>query len=534
MRKEMRIGMAVISLLAMGFCVVVALRLRTADGQSLLAVEEQKAKDALATLRREVTGEPTPPQAKLMEIGDSGVLSSAPTAVPTNDAAATSAAMPDPQAATPPADPAAVDPNQFVAQPVEVSGQPDPPAALPPDAAPPAGAPVGMMNQSAGSFSASDPFTRSQPATPAGDPMNAAPMQDLTTNERYGAPLPLGNSTVEAAPFAQIPDNTAPGAIATSPGQATMAGWPPATAVNTTPSEAVPAAATGSPVDDSRYSDYRRRQFGGRSPENDRQPPPRADDGMRPVNPYANYNGGNPTLPAAEPNNVPAASSTSAQYDIYGRDLRNQADPVPSQPVTPPAGQPMTDDLGRMRDNDPPDDRGAAQAPGAGLGGPTGRDTYVVGPNDSYWTISQKMYGTGSYFKALEEHNRERYPYADKLRTGDVVSVPPVEMLQSKYADLSPKPRGGTGTQSNTLPVSAQDRFGGMGRTYTVHQGDTLFDIARNELGKATRWVEIYDLNRATLGDDFDYLAPGTQLRLPPARDAEQPLTTQSRDSFNR
>ena len=57
------------------------------------------------------------------------------------------------------------------------------------------------------------------------------------------------------------------------------------------------------------------------------------------------------------------------------------------------------------------------------------------------------------------------------------------------------------------------------GRTYQVQEGDTLFDIARNELGKASRWGEIYELNREALGKDFDYLTPGMRLTLP-AKDA--------------
>ena len=33
---------------------------------------------------------------------------------------------------------------------------------------------------------------------------------------------------------------------------------------------------------------------------------------------------------------------------------------------------------------------------------------YEVQPNDSYWTISERLYGTGAYFKALTQHNRGR------------------------------------------------------------------------------------------------------------------------------
>jgi nucleoid-associated protein YgaU len=50
---------------------------------------------------------------------------------------------------------------------------------------------------------------------------------------------------------------------------------------------------------------------------------------------------------------------------------------------------------------------------------------------------------------------------------------------------------------------------------YTVTEGDTLFEIARHELGKPARWAEIYELNREVLGDDTDFLRPGTELILP-------------------
>ena len=48
-----------------------------------------------------------------------------------------------------------------------------------------------------------------------------------------------------------------------------------------------------------------------------------------------------------------------------------------------------------------------------------------------------------------------------------------------------------------------------------VVEGDTLSDIAKFELGKLSRWGEIYELNRNILGDNYDYLVPGTVLTLP-------------------
>lgn len=52
-------------------------------------------------------------------------------------------------------------------------------------------------------------------------------------------------------------------------------------------------------------------------------------------------------------------------------------------------------------------------------------------------------------------------------------------------------------------------------RTYTVAEGDSLYDIARSQLGKAWRWAEIYELNRDVLGNDLDCLTPGVQIVLP-------------------
>ncbi|MHB1035338.1 MAG: LysM peptidoglycan-binding domain-containing protein [Pirellulales bacterium] len=140
--------------------------------------------------------------------------------------------------------------------------------------------------------------------------------------------------------------------------------------------------------------------------------------------------------------------------------------------------------------------------------------TYVVEPNDNFWTISRKVYGSEGYFNAIKEHNRGQYPRADRLRPGDVVSVPAAAVLRQSYPDLCPKPRKTSIARGYTTTVSMTGRLGG-GRTYVVEEGDTLFDIARHELGKVSRWAEIYDLNQEVVGGDFDYLRPGTRLALP-------------------
>jgi nucleoid-associated protein YgaU len=143
-------------------------------------------------------------------------------------------------------------------------------------------------------------------------------------------------------------------------------------------------------------------------------------------------------------------------------------------------------------------------------------DQYSVEPNDSFWTISQRAYGTGGYFKALFELNRKRTKDSEDLKVGEILTVPDEAIIRRMYPDLCPKPRRMIASTQQRM-VSASNRVPGATRIYTVVDGDTLFEIARHELGKPARWSEIYDLNRDVLGDDFDYLRAGTELILPDA-----------------
>jgi nucleoid-associated protein YgaU len=157
----------------------------------------------------------------------------------------------------------------------------------------------------------------------------------------------------------------------------------------------------------------------------------------------------------------------------------------------------------------------AIQTPPTGtVGLPRNGEEYEVQPNDSFWNISEKAYGTGAYFKALVEYNRKRNKNRDELKVGQTLLVPDEAVLKRAYPDLSPKPRSPVAPAQQRL-VSASSRMRGPGKIYIVAEGDTLFEIARHELGKPARWGEIYELNRELLGNDFDYLRPGTELILP-------------------
>jgi nucleoid-associated protein YgaU len=62
--------------------------------------------------------------------------------------------------------------------------------------------------------------------------------------------------------------------------------------------------------------------------------------------------------------------------------------------------------------------------------------------------------------------------------------------------------------------IHAPDEIKGE-KIYTIKSGDNLSDIAKEQLGDANRWKEIYALNKDVIGDDPDLIHPGTKLKLP-------------------
>ncbi len=52
-------------------------------------------------------------------------------------------------------------------------------------------------------------------------------------------------------------------------------------------------------------------------------------------------------------------------------------------------------------------------------------------------------------------------------------------------------------------------------QTYTIEKGDTLSKIAKEYLGSANAWKQIFEANRDTI-DDPDRIFPGQVIKLPP------------------
>src|SRR5947199_175969 len=107
--------------------------------------------------------------------------------------------------------------------------------------------------------------------------------------------------------------------------------------------------------------------------------------------------------------------------------------------------------------------------------------------------------------------------------------MPDAATLQKLYPDLCPKP-GHAATAQRITPASVRIRPGT--KVYVVEEGDTLFKIAKDQLGSPSKWGQIYQLNRDVLRD-YDYLKPGTELLLPTGETRPDPIARQPGGPIN-
>ncbi|MDA1054673.1 MAG: hypothetical protein O3C40_29950 [Planctomycetota bacterium] len=65
----------------------------------------------------------------------------------------------------------------------------------------------------------------------------------------------------------------------------------------------------------------------------------------------------------------------------------------------------------------------------------------LTGAEDSFWSISEQVYGSGVYYRALFCHNEAKVLRPDQLQAGIEVTTPPLDVLRERYpADFPAEP----------------------------------------------------------------------------------------------
>lgn len=138
-------------------------------------------------------------------------------------------------------------------------------------------------------------------------------------------------------------------------------------------------------------------------------------------------------------------------------------------------------------------------------------------PAESLWSIAEHEMGNGELWHRIATLN-------DGRTMNDGTTFRADGLLQPGWTlRLPPAPTTATPHTATTSPSA-----GSLRRTVTVHPGDNLSSIARRELGDATAWPKIYDLNQGQPQPDGHHFTDpnliytGQELTLPtPPGDAQ-------------
>ena len=134
--------------------------------------------------------------------------------------------------------------------------------------------------------------------------------------------------------------------------------------------------------------------------------------------------------------------------------------------------------------------------------------TYTVRPNDSFWTIAKRVYGSGEYARALAQYNSSRVD-PQSLTVSAQIMTPPAETLEQQFPGLCPS-RGLTSSAASTATAAPAGT-----RVYIVDQEESVMEIARRELGSILYCSQVYALNQEQLSGNVDRVKPGVRLLLP-------------------
>lgn len=145
---------------------------------------------------------------------------------------------------------------------------------------------------------------------------------------------------------------------------------------------------------------------------------------------------------------------------------------------------------------------------------------YIVSEGETLWSIAEKSYNNGYAWEVIAKANNLSEPYA--LEKGQKLKIPrlsptatPQETGQKDAESLSPTVAATVLVNPTSSPTQlTKEVLPGekiTGTSYTVVEGDNLWNIAVRAYGDGYRWVELAKANEI---QNPDLIYPGDLLKL--------------------
>lgn len=135
-------------------------------------------------------------------------------------------------------------------------------------------------------------------------------------------------------------------------------------------------------------------------------------------------------------------------------------------------------------------------------------ETHHIQPGDTLASLSLMYYGSERYVRFLTSANPQ-LSNPNALRIGALVRIP--SLPDSSVSNRSSSPSLSVGA---TQDRSSTNRSSDDAHTYRVKPGDSFYVIARDVLGDAKRWKELFELNRELVKGDATRLQVGQVIKL--------------------
>jgi nucleoid-associated protein YgaU len=217
----------------------------------------------------------------------------------------------------------------------------------------------------------------------------------------------------------------------------------------------------------------------------------------------------------AENNSLSAMALSSPPSTLAATNLSETAKTVSAQPLIASSAEKTDNKVNStLRQSSV-----QADSPQVKSSEPASPAVYVVADGDNLGTIAKKVYGCSekNNIVRLFQANRSTLKSPDEIYVGQKLVIPSLPGSQpgkNKLEKLS-----GPTLLKEVKSVGQKDVATNLSRaeenkSYTVQQGDSLWQIAAKQLGDSSRYQEIVELNTNILENE-DSLAVGMCLKLP-------------------